>query len=182
MKLSALALSLAVAALAFTPRATVATAAQSRPGTVTKIAIHKAAHTMELLTADGVAARYAVSLGPGGAGFKRREGDRVTPVGRYHVQSRGPSAFTIFMRLDYPNADDWKRFRALKAAGALPKDATIGGDIGIHGGTPDGYNARPDVTMEQRDWTLGCIGVEDEQIRAIARRVPDGTPVDIDDD
>lgn len=149
---------------------------------VTRIVIHKAAHTMELQGKEGGATTYPVSLGNGGAGFKRREGDRVTPVGRYHVVNRGSSQFTIFMRLDYPNAEDRKRFAKLKAEGALPKGATIGGDIGIHGGTPEGWNKRPDATNAERDWTLGCIGVEDDEIRAIARRVPDGTVVDIDDE
>ncbi len=150
---------------------------------VTRITIHKTAHTMQLVDKDGVATTFPVSLGPGGPGVKHREGDKVTPVGRYHVVSQGPSRqFTIFMRLDYPNAEDKKRFAARKAEGALPAGTTIGGDIGIHGGTPEGWNKRDDVTLAQRDWTLGCISVEDAEIRTIARRVPDGTPVDIDDE
>jgi murein L,D-transpeptidase YafK len=151
------------------------------PPKVTQIRIHKASHTMELWSHDAPLATYAVSLGPGGAGFKHREGDKVTPVGHYRVVSRGPSTFKIFMRLDYPNPEDWKRFRALREKGELPKGATIGGDIGIHGGTPVGYNKRDDVPVEARDWTLGCIGVEDDEIAAIAKMTPDGTPVDIDD-
>ncbi len=138
---------------------------------------------MELLDGDGGIARYQVSLGPGGPGFKRREGDRVTPVGHYRVVNRGPSKhFKIFMRLDYPNREDYARFAKLKALGSLSPDATIGGDIGIHGGTPGGFNYRADVSAPLRDWTLGCIGVEDDEIVAIAKRVADGTPVDIDDE
>jgi murein L,D-transpeptidase YafK len=144
--------------------------------------IHKGKHLMELVDATGGVVSYPVSLGPGGAGFKRREGDRVTPTGHYKVVSRGPSQFKVFMRLDYPNAEDWARFRKLKADGTLPKGATIGGDIGIHGGTPPGLNHDKDAPLEHRDWTLGCIGVEDDEINEIARRVPDGTPVDIDDE
>jgi murein L,D-transpeptidase YafK len=130
---------------------------------------------------DGAIASYPVSLGPGGPGYKHREGDRITPVGHYKVVNRGPSTFKIFMRLDYPNAEDWARFRRLKAAGELPNGATIGGDIGIHGGTPDGLN-HGDTPIATRDWTLGCIGVEDDEIVEVARKVPDGTPVEIDDD
>jgi len=145
--------------------------------------IHKARHVMELVGRDGAVARYPVSLGPGGAGFKRQEGDRVTPVGHYRVIGNGPSSsFTFFLRLDYPNADDRRRFAQLKAAGELPRDATIGGDIGIHGGTPPGTNHAEDVPFARRDWTLGCIAVEDDEIRVIARRTPPGTPVDIDDE
>ena len=175
MGLSGWAVALAVAAL-------VSSAATPAPK-VARIIIHKSAHTMQLRDKDGAVTTYPVSLGPGGAGVKHREGDKVTPVGHYHVVNRGPSkSFTIFMRLDYPNAEDRKRFNALKADGTLPAGATIGGDIGIHGGTPEGWNKRDDVTTAQRDWTLGCISVEDDEIRAIAKRVPDGKPVDIDDE
>jgi murein L,D-transpeptidase YafK len=158
-----------------------ATVQPQAPSKIVRIAIHKNAHTMELWDKTGLAATYPVSLGPGGAGFKKREGDKVTPVGRYHVVNRGPSKFTVFMRLDYPNADDRKRFAQLKADGSLPKGATIGGDIGIHGGTPEGWNKEEAHSIAERDWTWGCIGVEDDEIREIAARVPDGTIVDIDD-
>jgi murein L,D-transpeptidase YafK len=150
---------------------------------VSAIRIHKVRHAMELHYKDGAVAEYPVSLGPGGAGPKHREGDRVTPVGHYKIVNRGPSKyFKIFMRLDYPNAEDRKRFLALKASGELPPHATIGGDIGIHGGTRPGLNHDPQTPIEWRDWTLGCIGVEDAEILEIATRTPDGTPVDIDDD
>ena len=145
---------------------------------VTKIRIRKEAHRMDLLTADlEVVATYRVAIGPGGSGYKHREGDKVTPVGRYHVISRGPSTFKIFMRLDYPNAEDRARFAKLKKDGSLPGEATIGGDIGIHGGTPSGY-ATGDAS---HDWTLGCVSVEDSEIVAVAPLVKDGTVVDIED-
>ena len=145
---------------------------------VARIHIQKSAHVMELLDKDDhPIATYRVAIGPGGDGRKNQEGDRVTPVGRYHVISRGPSTFKVFMRLDYPNADDRVRFAKLKASGALPKHATIGGDIGIHGGSPPGYN----TGEATHDWTLGCISVEDAEIVAIAPVVKDGTIVDIDD-
>jgi murein L,D-transpeptidase YafK len=144
------------------------------PKKAARILVKKSEHTMQLLGADGeLLATYKVSLGPGGAGHKRREGDMVTPVGRYHVTMRQPSVFKIFLRLDYPNAEDRARFERLKKAGELPRGATIGGDIGIHGGTPP--------AAKERDWTLGCVAVEDDEIVAIARLVPDGTIVDIDD-
>jgi murein L,D-transpeptidase YafK len=119
---------------------------------------------------------YHVAIGPGGSGHKHREGDKVTPVGRYHIVNRGPSTFTIFMRLDYPNAEDRKRFAELKASGQLPNGATIGGDIGIHGGS-----LPYDPDKAPNDWTLGCVAVDNDEIRAIAKRVPDGTVVDIED-
>jgi murein L,D-transpeptidase YafK len=144
------------------------------PKRATRVLVKKSAHSMTLLGRDDeVLGTYQVSIGPGGSGFKRREGDMVTPVGRYHITMHQPSRFKIFLRLDYPNAQDWERFKELKRKGALPDKATIGGDIGIHGGTPP--------TLKTQDWTLGCVAVDDEEIVEIARAVPDGVVVDIED-
>ena len=154
--------------------ALVATAHAAPPKKAARIHVKKSDHTMTLLGKDDeVLGKYQVSIGPGGAGHKKREGDMVTPVGRYHVTMHQPSQFKIFLRLDYPNAQDWERFKKLKKEGALPDGAKIGGDIGIHGGTPP--------TLKGHDWTAGCVGVEDEEIVEIAKLVPDGVVVDIED-
>lgn len=145
---------------------------------VTRILIKKKAHELQLLQDATVVARYRVAIGPGGDGFKRQEGDKVTPVGHYRIVARQTSQFHVFMRLDYPNAEDRARFDALKAKGELPKDARIGGDIGIHGAPAQ---TEWKATHKDVDWTLGCIAVDDAEIDAIAARVKNGTPVDIED-
>jgi len=142
----------------------------------TKIRVSKSKHEMTLLDHDQVLATYTVSIGPGGTGPKLREGDRVTPVGNYHVMWKGPSRFNTFMLLDYPNADDRARFAKLKASGAIDKNARIGGDVGIHGGGPV-YGKGDDI----QDWTLGCVAVDDDQIKEVAPMVPVGTLVVIED-
>lgn len=153
---------------------------------VTRVLVKKEEHTMQLLSSSGpggeeeVVASYKVAIGPGGAGPKKREGDMVTPVGRYHVTMRAPSKYKIFLRLDYPNAEDYKRFAALKQSGELPKDARIGGDIGIHG-PPVSLPEPQKSSLKEYDWTAGCIAVNDDEISEIARLVRDGTPVDIED-
>ncbi|MBX3226853.1 MAG: L,D-transpeptidase family protein [Labilithrix sp.] len=151
------------------------------PKKVTRVLIQKKAHTMKLLAADGTEVQsYTVAIGPGGLGPKRQEGDMTTPVGRYHVTTRQPSKYKIFLGIDYPTAADWKRFNALKASGELPKEATIGGAIGIHGppvSVPDVL--KPAVKL--RDWTAGCIAVNDDEITEVASLVKDGTVVDIED-
>jgi len=145
---------------------------------VTRVHIAKGAHTMDLLEGDRVVKTYRVAIGPGGRGAKTHEGDEVTPVGRYHVLQRTPSRYRVFMRLDYPNADDRSRFARLKASGELPRAATIGGDIGIHGAPPQ---AEWKSVHKLADWTLGCIAVDDAEIDEVAAMVKDGTVVDIDD-
>jgi murein L,D-transpeptidase YafK len=141
----------------------------------------KSSHTLTLLDGDQPLESFVASLGPGGPGFKVREGDNVTPVGRYHVIGHQASKYRIFLRLDYPNAEDRARFATLKAAGTLPADARIGGDIGIHG-TPQAHEYDEErASLRGQDWTAGCVGVQDDEIDRIAAWVPDGTLVEIED-
>lgn len=147
---------------------------------VTRVVVHKGTHRLELFAGEQLVGAYAVAIGPGGAGPKLREGDKVTPVGRYHVIRHQPSQFKVFLRLDYPNATDRARFARLKREGALPREATIGGDIGIHG-PPVTLAPAVKPLLKMTDWTLGCIAVDDDEISEIAARVPDGTVVDIED-
>ena len=143
---------------------------------VTRVHVSKSARTMELFAGGSVVATYAVAVGKGGAGPKKMEGDLVTPIGRYHVVKHLPSHLRIFMQIDYPNADDRARFEELKRRGALPKNATIGGDIGIHGEPPE---AKPFKKAEYQ--SHGCVGLEDAEIDQVARMGPDGTTVEIED-
>ncbi len=150
--------------------------ADLRAPAVDRIVIQKTAHKITLYAGESVAFETTVAIGPGGAGPKLREGDRVTPVGRYRITARSPSRFRTFLRLDYPNAEDYARFGKLKSEGVIPKHARIGGDIGIHGPLP-GYEAGNKTS----DWTLGCVVVDAEEIDAIAKMVRVGTTVDITD-
>lgn len=153
----------------------------SAPKKVAKVHIKKKDHTLDLLAADdSVVHHYKVAIGPGGSGPKRQEGDMTTPVGRYHITMHQPSQYKIFLRLDYPTAADFKRFNALKASGDLPKNATIGGDIGIHG-PPVSYPDFAKPLLKARDWTAGCIALDDAEISEVAGLVKDGTVVEIED-
>jgi murein L,D-transpeptidase YafK len=148
---------------------------------VTRLHLSKATHELALFDGETQIASFQASLGPGGPGYKRHEGDNVTPVGRYHIVSRQPSKYRIFLRLDYPNADDRARFAALRASGELPPTARIGGDIGIHG-TPQAHAFDAErESFRGVDWTAGCIGVQDAEIDQIAAWVRDGTVIDIED-
>lgn len=145
--------------------------AQAQDRTVDRIHIKKSTHTLELFAGTTLVKSYKVAIGPGGSGYKQREGDKVTPVGRYSVGHAIPSQFHLFMWVSYPNEADKKRFAELKSEGKLPKDATIGGDIGIHGGGGGQY----------QDWTLGCIALENDEIEEVAKVTKDGAAVDIED-
>jgi murein L,D-transpeptidase YafK len=144
---------------------------------VTRVRVVKSAHVLELYAGETLLERDTVAIGPGGTGPKLQEGDRVTPVGHYHIAARHPSErFHIFLLVDYPNREDRARFAALKAHGDLPRDAHIGGNVGVHGGSQASW---PDGKVQ--DWTAGCIAVDDATIERIAARVKDGTDLDIED-
>jgi murein L,D-transpeptidase YafK len=172
----------AATALAVVALLTISTLAQpaSTPS-VTRLHLTKSTHLLTLFAGDDLVASFQASIGPGGLGFKTREGDNVTPDGRYHVIAHQASRFRIFLRLDYPNTEDRARFATLKASGALPKEARIGGDIGIHGTPQEHEYDEERASFRGVDWTAGCIAVGDDEIDRIAAWVHDGALIDIED-
>jgi murein L,D-transpeptidase YafK len=114
-------------------------------------------------------AAYDIALGFEPEGHKRREGDGRTPEGRYVIDWRNSrSAFHLSLHISYPDAAD----SAVAEAGESP-----GGMIMIHG-LPPGLRWLG-AAHALRDWTAGCIAVTSEEIEAIWRLVPDGTPIEI---
>lgn len=150
--------------------------ASSPPPRATLIHVKKSTRLMEVFEGSTRIAAYSVAVGFGGAGPKVKEGDGHTPVGTYHVIKHMPSHLRIFMLLDYPNASDRARFEAAKASGTIPASATIGGDVGIHGEPPWAKPFKKATYTSQ-----GCVVLEDAEIDDLARIVPDGTLVEIED-
>lgn len=143
---------------------------------VTGIHVDKSDHLLHLLSDGVVVKTYTVALGWGGAGYKKREGDGVTPVGTYKITGRLPtSPWHILLGVSYPNYEDVKRFSKLKAEGEVPHDANIGFGIALHG--------RParmqDGEHKKTDWTLGCIAVDNTEIEEISALVKKDTTITI---
>lgn len=134
------------------------------------VLILKKDHVLELLAGGKVFKTYKVALGRGGQAPKQKEGDGLTPEGRYVIDARNAeSHYHRALHVSYPNAED--RQRAAKL-GVSP-----GGAIMIHG-LPNGLGSLG-ATHRLYDWTLGCIAVTDEEIDEIWDLVPVGTPVEI---
>jgi murein L,D-transpeptidase YafK len=144
---------------------------------VTEIRIGKAAHRLELVADGQVVKAYRVALGPGGAGPKRMEGDKVTPVGTYRIAGRIPGLYHQFLTVSYPNDEDRRRHTDLQKRGLVPPGVGVGGGIGIHGTGHKDWNG----VHKESDWTLGCIALDDDEIDEVAARVKDGTRVVITD-
>ena len=119
---------------------------------------------------------YPVVFGRNPVDDKLREGDGCTPEGRFRIDARyGHQAWNRFLRIDYPTAESWRRFRAAKRSGRLRPSATIGGFIGIHG-VPEG---RDSAVEERANWTLGCISLKNSDVEELYQVVRIGTPVEI---
>jgi murein L,D-transpeptidase YafK len=148
------------------------TASQAPPSATRadSILILKKDHLLELLVGGKVIRTYHVALGRGGLAAKQREGDALTPEGRYVIDSRNASSkYHRALHISYPNAEDRKRAARL---GVSP-----GGAVMIHG-LPN-YASWIGAAHRLYDWTLGCVAVTDPEIDEIWKMVPDGTPVEI---
>lgn len=151
---------------------TLAAAPAKAPDRVDEIRIDKSDHTLELVVEGKIYKRYRVAIGPGGDGPKQWEGDQKTPVGSYEVIAHY-GIFHRFLHVNYPNAEDRRRYARLWREGKVPRGAGVGHSIGIHGvGDPDLAGVH-----KESDWTLGCVALDDAEIDEIARLAPIGTKV-----
>jgi hypothetical protein len=143
----------------------------SRQHQAAALVVVKSTRQLTLYRNGRAAASYPVRLGFNGVQEKRYEDDGATPEGHYHVirvKDRGQTEFYRAFLLDYPNADDQRRFQAARKAGAIPDGARIGGNIEIHGDA--------NRLLSQ---TLGCVMLGNRQMDALFRDVETGTPVTI---
>ncbi len=147
-----------------------------------RILVRKSERRLILYRGERVVLETRVALG-GVAGHKEREGDRRTPEGDYTVCTRNDkSRFHLFLGLSYPGIADAAAglrdgrltreqhdqiVRSIRAGKQPPWNTPLGGEVGIHG-----HGAG-------RDWTLGCIALEDADVDVLWRHCPLGTPVRI---
>jgi uncharacterized protein YijF (DUF1287 family)/uncharacterized protein YgiM (DUF1202 family) len=141
-----------------------------------------------LMKGDQVLARYRMALGAQDPrSDKQRRGDGATPEGRFYIAEADEHPLASrygarSLRLSYPGAEDARRGLAAglidyatyagivrdNKAGRVPNQNTaLGGSIRIHGGG------------SARDWTLGCLALDDDDVRALYARIGKGTRVDV---
>jgi len=117
---------------------------------------------------------YKVVFGPKPKENKMMKGDRCTPEGKFYVLNKHPSArYNKFIQIDYPNDSSRIRFYALKQKGAVPKDAEIGGDVGIHG-IWKGGDEMIDMGV---GWTDGCIAMKNKDVDDLYRFLDTGVRI-----
>ena len=148
-----------------------------------RIVVHKGERKLEFYSDRKLLRTYRVGLGFNPVPDKQHEGDGATPEGEFYIFVKNSrSAYYLSLGVSYPNAEDAERgFRdglinkeqrdsileALKKKAAPPQYTKLGGLIYIHG-----HGAG-------RDWTLGCVALENEDIKELYDAVSVGTPVTI---
>ena len=132
---------------------------------VTYVVVNKSNRRMYLMHHDKVLENYKIKLGFAPIGHKTFEGDGRTPEGLYLVDRRNPnSRFHLSLGISYPNELDRAKAEEM---GKKP-----GGDIFIHG-------QESPRKKNRKDWTWGCISVNNKEIEQIYSMVNNGTPIAI---
>lgn len=140
------------------------------PERADRVLVEKAARRQTLLRDGCVLATYPVSLGFTPVGHKTREGDGRTPEGTYAIAYRNPrSVAHLSLKVSYPSPAD--------EASARSRGEPPGGDIMVHG-LMNGFSWFGPL-HRMMDWTQGCVGVTNAEMREIYARVDVGTPIEI---
>ncbi len=148
-----------------------ATIAESRRSGQPAIIVDKMRRTVTLVSGGRRTHTYRAELGINGTLMKVVAGDRATPEGRYRVtEKRGPNQTKWYkaLMLNYPNEEDLKRFHQARRRGEIPRNASPGSLIEIHGKGGRGG-----------DWTDGCVALSNADMDHLFARVAVGTPVTI---
>lgn len=145
-------------------------------GTAISILIDKSDYSLQVFTADTLVKTYSVVLGGNPIDDKLREGDSCTPEGTFNIVSKYPhKSWSKFIWLNYPTKESWKKHNQAKKEGIIPKDASIGGEIGIHG-VPKGSDVMIKTGV---NWTLGCISLTNNDVNEIYPFITKKTPITI---
>jgi murein L,D-transpeptidase YafK len=148
-----------------------------------RIVVYKKQRKLELFSNQKLLRTYRVALGFNPVPDKQREGDGATPEGDFYIfVKNNKSAYYLSLGISYPNAEDAERgFRdglinkkqrddileAIKRKTAPPQYTQLGGLIYLHG------------NGSGKDWTWGCVALENADIKELYDAVVVGTPVTI---
>lgn len=152
------------------------TRAGVKPSGNVYIIIDKSDYELSVYDSKGWYATYPVVFGANPLEDKKMEGDRRTPEGSFYIQGKKPhDKWSRFMHISYPNAESYEKFNKRKQRGEIPRNAKIGGAIGIHGTWP-----REDYQIDlYKNWTLGCISMKNKDVEELYNFIPVGTKVTI---
>ena len=133
--------------------------------------VMKAKNRLQVFYRGRLLTAYKCVFGPNHLDQKRCEGDRRTPEGTFTIQTcKDHLKWDKFLLLDYPNDESRRLFEENKRKGVIPKSASIGGLVGIHGIWPLGDN----VIEMKHNWTDGCVSLKNADVEELAKMVKPG--------
>jgi len=146
-----------------------------------RVVVSKQARELALYDGPTLRKKFRIALASDAPGRKEREGDRRTPEGTFYVCTRNAgSRFHKFLGVSYPGPDDAARGLAAKRISKAEHDAIVeahrtkscppwktrlGGEVGIHGGGSG------------RDWTMGCVALENDAVDELWATLRLGDPI-----
>lgn len=161
-----------------------------------RLEVSKSQRLLRLFVNGEMVKSYVIGLGGSPDQIKTRRGDSATPQGDYYICQKIPqSRFFMSMKVSYPNIDDARRglqnglidqgtynqiVNAINSHQVPPMNTGLGSDICIHGGgsgNADWSGNPPSVKV--RDWTAGCMALDNPEMKELFSFVPTGTPVKI---
>lgn len=138
------------------------------------ILVDKSHYTLMVFYKRRLIRNYRAVFGPHPEQNKQMEGDRNTPEGWFTITRLNPkSKYNKFMELSYPDAKHHERFNTLKQRGVIPRNARIGGNVGIHGIWPGGDN----MIELGVGWTDGCVALRNADMDDLYKIAGIGTRV-----
>jgi lipoprotein-anchoring transpeptidase ErfK/SrfK len=149
---------------------------KTMPVAPVRIVIDKSNYELYVYDKLGWFATYPVVFGNNSLDDKKMEGDRNTPEGNFKIANkRVHEKWDRYMGLDYPTSESLAKFNQRKQRGEIPRSASPGGGVGIHGTWP-----HEDFIIDRyKNWTNGCISLKNEDVEDLYSFVPVGTPVSI---
>jgi hypothetical protein len=158
-------------------------AAPGLPLMDTKIVVRKSRRLLELYSGSKLLRTFRVGLGFNPLGDKRVQGDGRTPEGEFYVCVKNPrSKFYLSLGLSYPGREAAEHglreglitrsqhnsiMRALRQKRMPLQNTRLGGEIYIHG------------SGSGSDWTLGCVALDDRDMKELYEAVEVGASVRI---
>ena len=138
------------------------------------ILIDKSDYKLTIFADSIILKEYPVVLGGNPVDDKLMQGDECTPEGTFNIISKYPhSKWSKFIWLNYPTDESWTKHKKAKNEGLIPRDANIGGEIGIHG-VPNNLSMVVDLKY---NWTLGCISLKNKDVNEIYPYITDSTVI-----
>lgn len=153
------------------------------------LVIDKAAQELTVFVDGRQAGRLPVSFGIDPVSDKRRINDLTTPEGLYFITyKKSRTRFYRTLGLSFPNLADAQRglasgivsvegyrriLNAVRRSRPAPCDTGLGCGIAIHGGGV--YRQFGEFT--ERDWTEGCIALDDRDMEGLFTLCRPGDPV-----